>query len=111
MLPPLKQIRPPHRGSALILAIVIILILGVVGLAIVSRSTTEMDSVLAKRHYDKGVSCADAARDYLMGQFRAYGTTPTQITLNSTIDDERMTTGHYDNLAVTSVVTSTGAGS
>jgi len=65
----------------------------------------------AKRRYDHAVSCSDAARDLLMSQFRSYNISPTSLTLNQVVDDQIMASGHYDNLAVTSVVAATGFGS
>lgn len=88
-----------ERGSALLLAVMLVLILSVVGLAIASRSSSEGDSVAAKRHRDGSVSCADAARDLLMSQFTAFGVSPTQMTLDTTVNGRTLRTGHYDTPA------------
>jgi hypothetical protein len=103
-----------ERGSALLLAVMLVLILSVVGLAIATRSSSEGDSVAAKRHRDGSLSCADAARDLLMSQFTAYGTSPTQMTLATKVNDRTLRTGHYDDydpvtkVAVQSVVAEAG---
>jgi hypothetical protein len=97
------------RGSALLLVVIILGILAMVGLGIVSRASHEGDAVAAKRQYDKSVSCADAARDMLMGKFSAYGISPTELTLNSRVEDKTLASGHYDNLAVKSVVATAGS--
>ena len=89
----------------------IVAILGVVAFGIVQMGATETDAAGAKRRYDKAVSCTDAARDLLLSEFRLYGTDPTSLTLNQVLDDQRMTSGHYDNLAVTSVSLAKGYGS
>lgn len=95
--------RRSERGSALLLAIVLIVLLGVVGLAVSSRASSETGAVAAKRHHDATVSCADAARDLLMSQFRAYGTSPLDMQLSSTAGDHTLSSGHYDDLNVKSV--------
>jgi hypothetical protein len=98
-----------ERGSALLLAVMLVLILSVVGLAIATRSSSEGESVAAKRHHDASSACADAARELLMSQFTAFGTSPTQMTLATTVNDRTLRTGHFDDFdpitkaAVTSV--------
>jgi hypothetical protein len=106
-----SHLRAGQRGSSLLLALMIVAILTIVAFAIVQMGSTEADAVGAKRRYDHAVSCSDAARDLLMSQFKAYNVTPTSLTLNQVIDDQIMASGHYDNLAVTSVVAAAGFGS
>jgi Tfp pilus assembly protein PilX len=106
---PLPCRRQRERGSALLLAVMLVLILGVVGLAVVQRGAGEGEAVSAKRHHDQAITCADAARELLMSQFSAYGTSPTQMTLNSAVGDHTLSTGHYDNINVTSVLAATGS--
>ncbi|MCI0571752.1 MAG: hypothetical protein L0Y66_13450 [Myxococcaceae bacterium] len=101
--------RRGERGSALLLAVVIVLVLGVIGLAIVTRATSEVDAAGAKRRYDQSVSCADAARELLMSQFTASGVSPTDMTLHTVVGDHTLATGHYDNINVASVTAATGA--
>src|SRR5262249_38421749 len=97
-----------QRGSSLLLALMIIAILTIVAFAIVQMGSTEADAVGAKRRYDHAVSCSDAARDFLMSQFKTYSVSPTSLTLSQVVDDQIMASGHYDNLAVTSVVATAG---
>ncbi len=97
-----------RRGSALIVALMIIAAVTVVAFAIVKMGSTEADAGGAKRRYDHAVSCSDAARDLLLSQFRVYSISPTSLTLNQVIDDQTMASGHYDNLAVTSVSAAAG---
>ncbi len=104
----LSRPRARQRGSSLLLALMIVAILSIVAFAIIQMGSTEADAVGAKRRYDHAVSCSDAARDLLMSQFRAYSVSPTSLTLNQVVDDQIMATGHYDNIAVTSVVASAG---
>jgi hypothetical protein len=98
-----------ERGSALLVVVVLIAVLAIVGLAIVTRASSEGAAAAAKRQYDKSVSCADSARELLMSQFRLYGSAPSTLVLNTPIDDKTLATGHYDNIAVTSVTAATGA--
>jgi len=97
-----------QRGSSLLLALMIVAILTIVAFAIVQMGSTEADAVGAKRRYDHAVSCSDAARDFLMSQFRTYSMLPTSLTLSQVVDDQVMASGHYDNLAVTSVAAAAG---
>jgi hypothetical protein len=105
----LKPKRAGERGAALVIAVVLVAIMAVIALAIVNRTTNEIDAVSAKRHYDVAVSCADGARQMLMSQFRTFGTSPTSLTLDQTVGDKRYTSGHYDSFAVTSVVSAGGS--
>ena len=96
------------RGTALIVAVILVAVLAVVALGVISRTTTELDAVGAKRHYDAAVSCADGARQMLLSQFRTFGTAPTSLVLDRTVADKRYSTGHYDNFAIQAVVAATG---
>jgi type II secretory pathway pseudopilin PulG len=82
----------------------IVLILGVIGLSVANRSAGGSDGAAAKRQYDRGVTCADAAREYLMAKFSASGMAPETLTLNQKVNDQNFYTGHYDKLNVQSVV-------
>jgi len=98
------------RGSALLISVILVLLMAVVGLALVSRSTSEVDAVGAKRNYDVAVSCADGAREMLMSSFTTFGASPTSLSLDKTVGDKRLTTGHYDSFALQSVVATAGSG-
>ncbi|MBF5042812.1 hypothetical protein FGE12_10445 [Aggregicoccus sp. 17bor-14] len=106
MRSPLPGARRAERGSALLLAVMLVLVLAIVGLAIANRASSEGESVSAKRHHDASVSCADTARELLMSKFSAYGASPTQVTLSESVNDHTLATGHYDlsGATVTSVV-------
>jgi multisubunit Na+/H+ antiporter MnhG subunit len=96
------------RGAALIVAVLLMIILGVVGVAALQRASDDQEAVGAKRHHDKLISCADAARELLMSQFSTYGA-PAELTLNTPVGSHVMATGHYDQLAVKSVIPTTSA--
>lgn len=91
--------RRAERGSALVLAVVLVVVLGVVGLAVVTRANKDTDAVLAKRQYDQSVACADTARELLMSQFRAYGVSPLDLTLKTKVGDKTLASGHYADSA------------
>ena len=83
------------RGSALVVTLILITVLSIVALALVKRSTNEIDSVSAKRHYDATASCAEAARNLILSKFSTAGANLTQLGLQITIGDKTFYTGHY----------------
>jgi type II secretory pathway pseudopilin PulG len=84
-----------ERGSALVVTLILITILSIVALALVKRSTNEIESVSAKRHYDATASCAEAARNLVISKFASAGANLTQLNLQITIGDKTFFTGHY----------------
>ncbi|HYS08454.1 MAG TPA: hypothetical protein VEP66_06905 [Myxococcales bacterium] len=99
--------RPAHnkhdRGSALILAMILMIALAVIGVAIVNRTSREVDAVASKRHWDRSSSCAEGARQMLLSQFRAYGVSLVNLQLQKRVGDQQYASGHYDNFNVTSI--------
>jgi Tfp pilus assembly protein PilX len=97
----------PHarsaRGAALLIAMVLVAVLAVVALALVRRTTNEMDAIGGKRNYDRSVSCAEAGRQMLLSQFRVFGMDPTSIVLNTHAGNLTVSTGHYDQFAIQTV--------
>src|SRR5258705_6571442 len=91
------------RGSALVIAMILMVVLAVVGLAIVKRTTAEVDAVASKRHWDRSMTCAEGARQMLLNQFRAYGVQLQNLQLSKTIGEQSYNTGHYDSFNVTTV--------
>jgi len=101
--------QPKHdRGSALIVAMILMVVLAVVGVAIVNRTTREVDAVASKRHWDRAMACAEGAREMLLGQFRAYGVALQNLQYQKTVGDQIYASGHYDHFNVTSVVAAGG---
>src|SRR5256886_11012735 len=96
------------RGSALIISMILMIVLAVVGIALVNRTTREVDAVASKRHWDRSMSCAEGARQMLMSQFRAYGVNLVNLQMQKQIGDQQYATGHYDNFNVTSVAEAGG---
>src|SRR2546422_9945795 len=95
--------RKHDRGSALIVSMILMIVLAVVGIALVNRTTREVDAVASKRHWDRSMSCAEGAREMLLSQFRAYGVNLVNLQMQRQIGDQQYATGHYDNFNVTSV--------
>jgi hypothetical protein len=91
------------RGSALIFAMILMVVLAVVGIAIVNRTTREVDSVASKRHWDRAMGCAEGARQMLLSQFRTYGINLTDLQMQKQVGDQKYATGHYDNFNIASV--------
>ena len=95
--------RHRDRGSALIVAMILMIVLAVVGLAVVKRTSREVDAVASKRHWDRAMACAEGARQMLLAQFRTYNVNLTGLTFQKTVGDQTYATGHYDNFNVASV--------
>lgn len=75
------------RGSALFVAIVVILVVSMIGVSLVRLTSRELAGATAARHAAALTSCAEAGRLLLVGQFRAAGLAPTSITaLNVPLD-------------------------
>jgi type II secretory pathway pseudopilin PulG len=85
------------RGSALVVTLILITILSIVALALVKRSTNEIDAVSAKRHYDATASCAEAARNLVISKFANAGANIANLGLQITVGDKTFFTGHYSS--------------
>src|SRR2546428_6397406 len=96
------------RGSALIVSMILMIVLAVVGVALVNRTTREVDAVASKRHWDRSMSCVEGAREMLLSQFRTYGVNLVNLQMQKQVGDQQYTTGHYDNFNVTSVTEAGG---
>jgi len=75
----LRLVHPKHdRGSALIVAMILMIVLAVIGVAIVNRTTREVDAAASKRHWDRSMSCAEGARQMLLSQVSGLRREPRQ---------------------------------
>jgi hypothetical protein len=100
----MRSVHSRHdRGSALIVAMILMILLAVIGVALVNRTTREVDAVASKRHWDRAMSCAEGARQMLLSQFRAYGVNLVNLQLQKQVGDQQYASGHYDAFNVTSV--------
>ncbi len=105
------MIRRTHRhdrGSALIIAMILMIVMAVVALAVVKRTTREVDAVASKRHWDRAMSCAEGAREMLLSQFRAYGMNLSDLHLSKVVGDQQYNSGHYDSFDVKTVSDAAG---
>src|SRR5919204_6417971 len=96
------------RGSALIISMILMIVLAVVGIALVNRTSREVDAVASKRHWDRAMSCAEGARQMLLSQFRTYSVNLTGLQFQKTVGDQVYATGHYDNIGIASVALAGG---
>lgn len=93
--------RPP-RGSALMVAVVVVLVLSVLGVGLVRLATSETAGALAGARREALAQCADAARQLLMSKFHTLGMNPLRIAaLNVPLDGTggrtRAVGGHIDS--------------
>jgi hypothetical protein len=91
-----------QRGSGLLLAIIVVLVITLVAVGVIRFSARELSGAYAGRRQDALVACAEAGRQLLQSRFRAIGAMPTQIAaLNVTLDSSsgkstQVLAGHYD---------------
>jgi hypothetical protein len=91
-----------QRGSGLLLAIIVVLVITLVAVGVIRFSARELSGAYAGRRQDALVACAEAGRQLLQSRFRALGAAPTQIAaLNVTLDSSsgrstQVLAGHYD---------------
>lgn len=85
--------RPPpmsprsQRGSGLLLAVIVVLVITVVGIGVLRFASRELAGADAGRKHEALVQCADAGRELLLSQFRLAGMAPTELTpLNVQLD-------------------------
>ncbi len=68
-----------QRGSALLIAIVAVLVLTVIGVGMIRFAGREAVGATASAHEQALVACAEAARLQLVAQFHALGFQPAQL--------------------------------
>jgi len=93
--------RPSERGSTLIIATIVVLIIAVVGVGILRFSSREVAGAASAQRQQALVSCAEAARALLQSRFHVLGTAPAAIdVLNVRLDGSvgrlRAMGGHVD---------------
>lgn len=97
------------RGSILVVTVMFLAVLTIVAAGLVTRARLGMEAASQKRVYDASLSCADAAREMLLGQFRAFNVNIAELRLDATLGDRRLASGHYDQFNVMSVRPLSGA--
>ena len=92
-----------QRGSALVIAIIIILVMAVIGVAMLRFGAREVAGSTALQRQQALSACADAGRQLILSQFRALGPAPTSLpAIDQAIDPSsgaRILGGHYDHAA------------
>ena len=101
----------PTRGGALLNVLIVVSVLSIIGLSFLRKGSNDSDASSAHRAALRSATCAEAGRELLLSQFRAYGTTPTQLTLNTAINDQTVSSGHYNHFAIKSITAVTGVSS
>lgn len=102
---------PAPRGSTLLLAMILLLVLSVIGVAAVSLGSAERAGAGVKTQRDALVACAQAAHAVIWGQMGRAGSnyfrsasTVSDITLP---DGTKFRAGHYDEAST--IINVTGA--
>lgn len=72
--------RGSQRGSALLMAVIVVLVITVLGVAIIRFASREVAGSTAGARRQALVACADAGRRLLTAQFHAVGLSPTSLT-------------------------------
>jgi hypothetical protein len=81
------DMRTSQRGSALIIAVIVVLIVSVIGIGILRFAFRETAGATAGAREQALVACAESARQLLVSQFSAFGTPITSLTaLNVPLD-------------------------
>lgn len=95
-----------HRGSAMLLAIIVVFVVAVIAAGVLRYTSRELAGATAARQADALVACAEAGRQLLMSQFRSVGIPPTQLqALNVPLDantggSTSVVGGHIDTSGV-----------
>ena len=99
-----------QRGSGILLAILVVFVITIVAVGVIRFSARELAGAYAGRHQDAVVACAEAGRQLLLSQFRAFGISPVQLTaVNVALDpNTRVLGGHVDANVQQVVVLPTG---
>jgi len=104
---PRPVLRRPPRGSTLVLAMVLLAVLSLLGVAAVSLSLQERTSSSAKARRDLQVACANAARLVIYAELARHGTAyfgSTAAWPSVTLPDgTQLSQSHYDTPAGVSV--------
>ena len=98
--------RTHERGSALLTAVIVVLVVTIIGVGIISFASREIAGATAGAQRQGLVACAESARQLLLSRFHAVGVVPTGVdALNVTLDGSggrvAAVGGHVDQAADT----------
>ncbi len=68
-----------QRGSALLVAVLVVLIMAVMGVGMIRFASREVAGAYAGEHEQSLIACANAAQVQLLSRFRALGFQPSQV--------------------------------
>lgn len=71
--------RNNQRGSALLLAVIVVLVIAVIGVGVIRFANREVVGATASLQEQALVSCAETARQLLVSKFHALGAAPTSV--------------------------------
>jgi hypothetical protein len=96
--------RRPHRGSALVVTMIVLLVLAILSVAMIRFTSRELAGAIAARQQDALVSCAEAGRQLILSQFRSAAISPSSLViLNDSLGGAdgatRVVGGHIDTTA------------
>ncbi|HET9597339.1 MAG TPA: hypothetical protein VFP65_17245 [Anaeromyxobacteraceae bacterium] len=93
--------RRTERGSALILAVIVVLVVTVIALGVINFASREVAGAYGGARRQALVACAESARQLISSRFHAVGMMPTAIqALNVDLDGagrQRAVGGHVDD--------------
>ncbi len=97
------QIRS-QRGSSLVLAVIVVLVISIIGVGIINFATLEVAGATSGARRQGLVACAESARQLLVSRFHAVGLVPTAVeALNLQLDGTggqmNAVGGHFDEAA------------
>jgi FlaG/FlaF family flagellin (archaellin) len=98
--------RFPERGSALVTAVIVVLVVSVIAAGVINFASREVAGATAGAQRQALTSCAESARQLLISRFHSVGLVPTALdALNVTLDGTGGRTvamgGHVDESAST----------
>jgi len=72
-----------QRGSVLLLAIILVVVLGLLASAAISFSRSELGAARTMRTGDELAACADVGRQYLLSKFRLFNMAPQSMSVTT----------------------------
>jgi hypothetical protein len=96
--------RRTERGSALIMAVIVVLVITVIAVGVINFASREVAGAYGGARRQALVACAESARQLISSRFHAVGMNPTAIqALNVDLDgagNTRAVGGHVDDTNV-----------
>ncbi len=80
------RLRKAQRGSILLLAVILVVVLSLLAAAPRSWSHAELGAASSLRTGDELLACADAGRQHLLSKFKLFNMRPSSLVLSQPID-------------------------